>query len=344
MDFKWFDNYWFLPETLLGFEWENPFWLSAIPFIPVLYLLKWLVVRNKRQKLEIARFTDNKHFDVFLLLRYIPILIQMLVFSLLLIALARPQKTNETIEQWTEGIDIVIALDISESMKLMDFTPNRLEAAKEVCVKFIEGRKNDRIGMVVFAGEAYTLAPLTTDYSLLKSLTLDVDFSMIQQGGTAIGNALAVSTNRLRESPSKSKVIVLLSDGESQADLIDPFTAANLAQAYHCKIYTIAVGKDGRVLYGYDPFGRPLEVENSLNETALRKIANIGQGKFFRATDNKALEKIFSTIDQMEKSEIKENRYKDTSDFYQIYLIWAALLFVLWMFLKPTFLSNLLED
>jgi Ca-activated chloride channel family protein len=344
MELEWLSIKWFLPETLLSFHWESPFWISVIPFVFLLYFLKWLFIRKKRQKLEIARFSEKKYVDKVVYLRYLPVIIQILVFVFVLLALARPQRTNQMVEQWSEGIDIVIALDISESMQLMDFIPNRLEAAKDVCKKFVEGRKNDRIGLVVFAGEAYTLAPLTTDHQLIQSLIEEVDFGMILEGGTAIGNALAVSTNRLRESTAKSKIILLISDGESQADLIDPYTAAKLAQAYNCKIYCIAVGKEGKVIYGYDSFGRPLQIENSLNEEALRKIAEIGNGKFYRATDNKALEKIFATIDKLEKSEIKETTYKDTRDYYTIYLKWAMVFFVIGMFLKSTFISNLLED
>jgi Ca-activated chloride channel family protein len=167
---------------------------------------------------------------------------------------------------------------------------------------------------------------------------------MIESRGTAIGSALAVVTNRMRESKSKSKVCILLSDGDNTAGNIDPITSAELASAYDIKIYTIIVGKEGLVPFGKDYFGRPNMVENTIDETTMRKIAEIANGEFFRATDNEALKNVFSRIDQYEKAAIQETRFKDTSDYYFIYLQWAAILFVAWLLLKSSFLSNALQD
>lgn len=238
----------------------------------------------------------------------------------------------------------MIALDISQSMLIEDFKPNRLQAAKDVARDFINGRKQDRIGLVVFSGDAFSLAPLTTDYDLLKNYLNDINFEMIESRGTAIGSALAVVTNRMRESEAKSKVGILISDGDNTAGNIDPITSAELAAAYGIKLYTIVVGKEGMVPYGKDFFGRPQMVENTVDETTMRKIAEIGTGEFFRVTDNEALVNVFKRIDQYEKAEIKENRFKDTSDFYFIYLRWAIVLFLLWLLLKSSFLSNVLQD
>ena len=160
-----------------------------------------------------------------------------------MVALARPQKNNEKVEQWTEGIDIMIGLDISRSMEIEDFQPNRLEAAKQLALNFINGRIQDRIGLVVFAGDAFSVSPLTTDYDLLRSHIKDLNFEMIESTGTAIGSAMAVMTNRMRESEAKTKVCILLSDGDSNAGNIDPITAAELGAAYGITIYTIVVGK-----------------------------------------------------------------------------------------------------
>jgi Ca-activated chloride channel family protein len=267
-----------------------------------------------------------------------------LVAALILIALARPQKTNEKVEQWTEGIDIMLAIDISQSMQIEDFAPNRLEAAKNVARDFIKGRLQDRIGLVVFSGDAFSLTPLTTDYELLNSYLNELNFDMIESRGTAIGSAMAVVTNRMRESDSKSKVCILLSDGDNTAGNIDPITAAELAAAYNIKIYTIVVGKEGMVPFGKDFFGRPNMVENTVDESTMRKIAEIGTGEFFRVTDNRALQQVFKKIDQYEKAEIKETRFKDTTDFYFIYVRWAIALFLIWLLLKSTFLSNMLQD
>jgi Ca-activated chloride channel homolog len=268
----------------------------------------------------------------------------MIVLILLLTALARPQKTDEKVEQWTEGIDIMLALDISRSMQMEDFTPNRLEAAKKVALNFIDGRKQDRIGLVVFSGDAFSLTPLTTDYDLLKSYLNDLSFDMIEKMGTAIGSALAVVTNRMRESEAKSKVCILLSDGDNTAGNIDPIKASELASAYGIKIYTIVVGKEGLVPMGKDIFGNPQMYENSVDESTMRKIAAIGEGEFFRVSDNQALVTVFAKIDQYEKAEIKETRFKDTADYYYVYMQWAILFFLLWLALKSTFITNVLQD
>ena len=276
--------------------------------------------------------------------RLVPEFLLAAVVALVLMALARPQRTNEKVEQWTEGIDIMLAIDISQSMQIEDFTPNRLEAAKDVARGFIKGRRQDRIGIVVFAGDAFSLAPLTTDYSLLNAYLDELNFDMIESRGTAIGSAMAVVTNRMRESASKSKVCILLSDGDNTAGNIDPITAAELAAAYNIKTYTIVVGKEGMVPYGKDFFGRPNMVENTVDETTMRKIAEIGSGEFFRVTDQRALMEVFKRIDQLEKAEIKDTRFKDTSDFYFIYVRWAIALFLLWMLMKSSFVTNVLQD
>jgi Ca-activated chloride channel homolog len=213
-------------------------------------------------------------------LRLIPALFFLLALWMVVIALARPQRTNEKVEQYTEGIDIMLVLDISESMDLQDFTPNRLEAAKETAIDFINGRIADRIGMVIFSGEAFSLAPLTTDYELLTDLVEGISFNMMDAKGTAIGSAVSTATNRMRESEAKSKVMVLLSDGDNNAGNVDPVFAAQLAEAMEIKVYTIAVGKDGMVPYGTDFFGRPQMIESYLNEETLRNIASTMAGSF----------------------------------------------------------------
>ncbi len=341
---NWVSLKWFKPVTLQNFQWENEIFFYLVFAIPIIFLLRWLFYLKSKQKLYIALSSKDIKWSVYSLLRFIPRIIISLVILLVIVALARPQKTNEKVEQWTEGIDIMMVIDISESMKIEDFKPNRLEAAKDVARNFITGRFQDRIGLVVFSGEAYSRSPLTTDYDLLNTYIDDISFDLIEKGGTAIGSALAVGTNRMRESESKSKVLILISDGDNTAGNIDPITAAELANAYNIKIYTIAIGKEGRVPYGKDFFGRPRYIENTLNETTLRKIAEIGEGEFYRVSDNSALESVFELIDKYEKAEIKENRFKDTTDFYPIYLKWAIVLLLFWLFLKSTFISNILQD
>lgn len=341
---EFFSWSWFLPETFKSYEWENLWILNLLWIIPALMLFRKFVKFLKNPVLELSlpkRIAKNNPWTY---LRLIPTGLFFLSLVMIVIALARPQRSNERVEQFTEGIDIVLVMDISESMDLQDFTPNRLEAAKATAVDFINGRFGDRIGMVVFAGEAYSLAPLTNDYKLLTDLIQDISFNMMEAKGTAIGSAIASATNRMKESESASKVLILLSDGESNAGNVDPLFAAELASALDIKIYTIAVGKDGMVPYGTDFFGRPQMVESYLDETTLREIAKIGNGEFFRAADGGTLNSIFERIDSLEKAEILENRYKETSDYYRIYLFWAMMLFFFWLLLKSSFLNNFLLD
>lgn len=340
----WYSLYWFDPATLKAFAWENQPFLYLAAATPLLFIARWLLRNELNQKLPVALTMKDLKSSPLTLLRLIPEILLMVALALVFMSLARPQKTNEKVEQWTEGIDIMIGLDISQSMMIEDFTPNRLEAAKRVAREFVDGRLQDRIGLVVFSGDAFSLSPLTTDYNLLKSYINDISFEMIDNRGTAIGSAMAVMTNRMRESEAKSKVCILLSDGDNNAGNIDPITAAELAAAYGIKIYTIVVGKEGLVPYGKDFFGNPQMIENTVDESTLRKMASIGNGEFFRATDNQALASVFKKIDEYEKAEIKETRFKDTSDYYFIYLNWAVVFLLLWLLLKSTFVSNVLQD
>ncbi|MFZ6013728.1 MAG: vWA domain-containing protein [Bacteroidota bacterium] len=340
----WYSWVWFTLSMFKAFTWDHPEFLYGIAVAVLLFIARWILRYLFNQKLPVAVTAKDLRSSPFNIIRLLPEIILLIVLSLLIVALARPQRANEKVEQWTEGIDIMIALDISQSMQIEDFSPNRLEAAKKVALNFIEGRVQDRIGLVVFSGDAFSLAPLTTDYDLLKSYLKEVSFEMIENRGTAIGSALAVVINRMRESESKSKVCILLSDGDNTAGNIDPITAAELAAVYHIKTYTIVVGKEGMVPFGKDFFGRPNMIENTVDETTLRKIADIGGGEFFRATDNRALARVFKKIDQLEKAEIKETRFKDTTDYYFVYLQWAICLFLLWLLLKSTFISNVMQD
>jgi Ca-activated chloride channel family protein len=340
----WYSPDWFSLGLLRSFNWERPEFLYLMFAIPVFFAIRWLIKLRVNQKLPVALTVKDLRTSPLNLVRLIPEFLLMIALMFIFTALARPQKTNEKVEQWTEGIDIMLALDISQSMQIEDFTPNRLDAAKKVALDFIAGRKQDRIGLVVFSGDAFSLAPLTTDYELLRAYIKDINFEMIESRGTAIGSAMAVVTNRMRESESKSKVCILLSDGDNTAGNIDPITAAELASAFNIKIYTIVIGKEGLVPYGKDFFGRPNMIENTIDERTLRKMAEIGGGQFFRATDNKALSRVFDQIDTYEKAEIKETRFKDTSDYYFVYLSWAVALFLLWLLMKSTFVTNVLQD
>ena len=341
---EFFSWSWFLPETFQTYDWENLWILNLIWIIPLFMLVRKFVKFLKNPVLELSLPKKISRNNPWTYLRLIPTGFFFITLILVVVALGRPQRSNERVEQYTEGIDIILVMDISESMDLQDFKPNRLESSKQTAIDFINGRFGDRIGMVVFAGEAYSLAPLTNDYELLTDLINEISFSMMEAKGPAIGSAIASATNRMKDAESTSKVLILLSDGESNAGNVDPLFAAQLASALDIKIYTIAVGKDGLVPYGTDFFGRPQMVESYLDETTLREIAKIGNGQFFRAANGGTLQNIFDQIDQLEKTEILENRYKETADYYRIYLFWAMVSLFLWMMSKSSFLNNFLLD
>lgn len=339
---NWFSIKWFNVYELFKYEWENEYILLLLLSIPLFFLIKLLF--NKNNFIEVSIPSSNLIKYKFSLLRLIPNSIFILSIIYIIISLARPQKSNEKVEKWSEGIDIMLVIDISESMQIEDFKPNRLESAKNVAKEFINGRFQDRIGLVVFSGESYSRCPLTTDYILLNEYVDEISFDLISSRGTAIGSAIAIATNRMRESKSKSKVLILLSDGDNTAGNIDPVTSAQIAKAYGIKIYSIAIGKNGKVPFGKDYFGRTRYVENSLDEKNLREIATITNGKFYRASNNSSLENIFNVIDEFEKTEIKENRYKNTVDYYQYYLLWSIVLFLFYILLKSTFINNIIKD
>tara|TARA_B100002049_G_scaffold1534_1_gene1119 strand:- start:461 stop:1501 length:1041 start_codon:yes stop_codon:yes gene_type:complete len=339
---NWFSIKWFNVFELFKYEWENEYILLLLLSIPLFLLTKLLFKKNNF--IEVSIPSSNLIKYKFSLLRLIPNSIFILSIIYIIISLARPQKSNEKVEKWSEGIDIMLVIDISESMQIEDFKPNRLESAKDVAKEFINGRFQDRIGLVIFSGESYSRCPLTTDYILLNEYVDEISFDLISSRGTAIGSAIAIATNRMRESKSKSKVLILLSDGDNTAGNIDPVTSAQIAKAYGIKIYSIAIGKNGKVPFGKDYFGRTRYVENSLDEKNLREIATITNGKFYRASNNSSLENIFKVIDEFEKTEIKENRYKNTVDYYQYYLLWSIILFLFYILLKSTFINNIIKD
>ncbi len=272
------------------------------------------------------------------------ILLRGSVFALFIFALARPQVVNREKEHETRGVDIVIALDLSGSMLAEDFKPeNRLAVAKQEAIKFIRNRENDRIGLVVFARDAFTQCPLTLDYDILTSLLDQIQIGMIPDG-TAIGMGIATAVNRLRESDAKSKVIILLTDGENNAGKIDPVTAAELARSFKIKVYTIGVGKGGLVPFPInDPlFGkRYVQAKVDIDEFALKRIADLTGGVFFRARDTKSLSEIYSKINQLETTEVKVHEYQSYDEVFHYFLIPALILLLAELVLKNTALLKI---
>ena len=256
-------------------------------------------------------------------LRHAPFVQRMAALATLVVALARPQSAEQNTRTNTDGIDIMLALDVSGSMLARDFRPDRLEAAKEVAGSFISDRYGDRIGLVVFAGEAFTQSPLTTDQGTLQTLLGRLRSGVVEDG-TAIGNGLATAINRLRESNAKSKVIILLTDGENNRGEIAPLTAAEIARDQGIRVYTIGVGTRGTAPYPtVDFFGNPTVVQAKvqIDEKILGEIADLTGGRYFRATDNAKLQSIYDEINQLEKSKVEISQY---TTYTEEYLRWAA--------------------
>ncbi|HLN52998.1 MAG TPA: VWA domain-containing protein [Lentimicrobium sp.] len=251
-------------------------------------------------------------------------------FALLIIAIARPQSTTSRQDVNVEGIDIIMALDISTSMLAEDFRPNRLEAAKEVAQDFIKGRLNDRIGLVVFAGESFTQCPLTTDHGVLLTLIDEIKSGMIEDG-TAIGDGLGTAVNRLKESQAISKVIILLTDGENNRGFIDPLSAAEIAKVYGLRVYTIGVGTIGTAPHPIEtPFGiQYQQVPVRIDEPLLRQIADMTDGKYFRATNKKKLQDIYSEIDKLEKSKIDVTEFRKKKEEFHPFAFGALTLLLI---------------
>ncbi|MCD8269595.1 MAG: VWA domain-containing protein [Parabacteroides sp.] len=275
-------------------------------------------------------------------LRHVPFVLRMAAIAILIIILARPQSTNSWQNTSTEGIDIVMAMDISSSMLAQDFKPNRLEASKDVAASFINGRPNDNIGLVVFAAESFTQCPLTTDHTVLLNLFKDIQPGIIQDG-TAIGLGLANAVSRIKDSQAKSKVIILLTDGVNNAGEIAPVTAAEIAKTFGIRVYAIGVGTQGTAPYPFQTaFGvqyRDIPVE--IDEPTLKQIASTTGGQYFRATDNTSLKEIYSEIDKMEKTKISVQQYSKKQEEYKN---WALLLFALLLveiLLRNTLLRNI---
>lgn len=327
---NWFSPYWFHLKTLFSFHWANDYLLWLLGLIPFFFFLKWVFSSHRKQTLLLSVEKVGQSRSLMVRLRFlIPFFFMLGVFCLVL-ALARPQLPGSGSENFTEGVDIAIAVDISDSMLAEDLQPNRLEAAKNIGRGFIEGRLNDRIALVAFAGETVTLSPLTTDYNSLKDYLSDLRTGLIRTSGTAIGMALASCVNKLRDVPGKSKVAIIISDGDNTAGAIPPETALELARSFGVRVYTIAIGKPG--------------AREVVDEKTLRMLAGGPEGRFFQATDNTALARIFDQIDQLEKSLAENSRVYDMVDYYYQYLNWAIVFFLISLFLRFTFLGNLLED
>lgn len=327
-----------------GLTFKNPeYFYLLLVMVP---MLAWYIFRNRKAGASIRYSTTMgfqhiakgwKHY-----LRHLPLVLQLAGIGLLTVALARPQSSTSWQNVTTEGIDVVIALDISSSMLARDFQPNRLQASKEIATQFIAGRPNDKMGLVVFSGESFTQCPLTTDHAVLINLFRDIESGMIEDG-TAIGNGLATAVARLKESTAISKVIILLTDGENNRGEIAPITAAELAKTYGIRVYSIGVGTIGTAPYPVQtPFGTQIrDMEVKIDEETMQQIADLTGGKYFRATDNDKLKQIYNEIDQLEKSKIEVKEYSKKDEEFRSFAMLASFILIAGLLLKTTLFRNI---
>jgi Ca-activated chloride channel homolog len=308
---------------------SHPGYLYMLLIIPL--MIVWYYFREKRQhpalQLPDMRMFENAGKSPRVIMRHLLFVLRIVAVSLLIVALARPQTSSKGQNITVEGIDIVLSIDVSGSMLARDLTPDRLEASKNVAEEFIKGRANDRIGLVIFSGETFTQVPLTTDHAILLNMLKEIKSGMIEDG-TAIGDGLATAAGRLKDSEAISKVVILLTDGVSNAGSVDPMTAAEIARVFGIRVYTIGVGTYGTAPYPVQtPFGmqiRDMKVE--IDEPLLEQIALKTDGRYFRATSNQKLEDIYKEIDQLERSKIDVTEF---SRKYEEYLTLAVLAFIL---------------
>ncbi len=296
------------------FEYPHLLWLLVIPALLIVHYI-YLELCGRRPHLRVSdiRYWKAGGRSVLSYLRHAPMLLRTVALSMIIIAIARPRSSSKMDKIDTEGIDIVLAMDVSTSMLARDFTPDRISAAKDIAIEFISQRPSDRIGIVVFAGESYTQCPLTTDRATLINLMKEIQTGLIEDG-TAIGNGLATAVARMQGSDAKSRVVILLTDGVNNRGEITPQTAADIAKTYGIRVYTIGVGANGTAPYPViTPWGVQMQdVEVEIDEDLLKGIAETTGGRYFRATDNTKLSEIYSEINKMEKA-------RTTIDSFPVY-------------------------
>ncbi len=334
----------------MSFHSSISFWL----ILPLIVLLVWTLWRKKKKtptlqfgSVEVLKTVTP---SVRTRLMHLPLLLKALAIVFAIVALARPQEMNTKIKKNVEGIDIVICLDISDSMLIEDMKPlNRLEAAKETIKKFIEGRSSDRIGLVIFAGESFTVVPPTLDYQLILQRVGEI--TTAQQArikdGTAIGVALANAAGRLKDSQAKSRVVIFMTDGENNSGTIDPETGLDIAKGYGIKIYSIGIGKDGPTkipIYARDIFGQKVKTyqpfDSTVNEDLLGRMAKDTGGKYYRASKEDSLQGIFKDIDSLEKTKIDINKFTNYTEKFPPYLVMAIILYLSGLILGRSWLRR----
>ena len=334
-------------NNLSHIQFANQWVLWLIPALIVLAALWWYFLWKKNNpSLELSSTVSFAGHGMPLkavLKQLLPVL-RVMAVALLLIALARPQTTYDEQKVTTEGIDIVLAIDVSSSMLAKDFSPNRLEASKKEAISFIDGRQHDRMGLVIFSGESFTQCPATIDHTILKNQLSQIKNGLLEDG-TAIGMGLATATRRLKETDAKSKVVILMTDGVNNKGLIDPLTACDLAIQYGVRVYTIGIGtngkamtpvamsRDGDFIFDYQ--------DVQIDENLLKDIAKKTGGQYFRATDNKKLKEIYAQIDKLEKTKIEMSAYQRKTEKFHVFVLFAGILLLLEMIARYLLLKSL---
>lgn len=320
-------------------------------FLLLIPYIIWYVMRRKKSEptLQVsdthAYIDAPKSYKVYLI--HVPFVLRLLALSMLIVVIARPQTTDNWQNTEVEGIDIMMAVDISTSMLAQDLKPDRIEAAKEVAAEFINGRPNDNIGLTVFAGESFTQCPLTIDHAVLLNLFRDIDCNMVRRGlisdGTAIGMGIANAVSRLKDSKAKSKVVILLTDGTNNRGDISPLTAAEIAKSFGVRVYTIGVGTKGTAPYpvetqmGVQYINQPVDIDESM----LTQIASISGGNYFRATDNDKLRQVYEEIDKLEKTKLNVKEFSKREEEYQLFGLIALVAILLEILLRNSVLKRI---
>ncbi|MBQ8759951.1 MAG: VWA domain-containing protein [Bacteroidales bacterium] len=327
-------------------EFASQHFLFGLIIIPLLII--WYIFNCNKQQAYL-RFSDTGFFNKLpkswkAYLRHIVFALEIIALSLFIVALARPQSSSKNQKINIEGIDIVLAMDISSSMLAADLKPDRLEASKAVASDFVNGRPGDRMGLVVFSGETFTQVPLTTDHGMMLNMLKDMKCGMLEDG-TAIGDGLASAINRLKDSEAISKVVILLTDGDNNAGSIDPATAAEMAKLYGIRVYTIGAGTRGTAPYPVQTFSgiKYQQVPVNINEELLQQIADETGGKYFRAETKEKLQQIYDEIDKMERSKIEVNEFKRLHEEFYPLVFWGLLALVLSLILRHTIFKSITD-
>jgi len=327
-------------------EFANPKLLWLLLLVPLTII--WYVLRHKKQEASV-NFSDLKGMAKLpktwkAYLRHLLFALKMAAMALLIVALARPQSSSTNSTSNIEGIDIVMAMDVSGSMLARDLKPDRLTAAKNVASDFVQGRPGDRMGLVIFSGETFTQVPLTTDHGVMLNMLGEMKNGLIDDG-TAIGDGLATAVSRLKDSEAISKVVILLTDGLNNAGSVDPYTAGEMAKLFGVRVYTIGVGSYGTAPYPVQtPFGTQIQqVKVEIDEKLLTQIANMTGGKYFRATSNQKLDEIYSEIDKLERSKIEVTEFRRLHEEFYPLVAWALALLLLEFLLRKTIFRTLTD-